>query len=78
MHRGEPVKSPQAVALGDQVHAEITDRANQAVAEMAKSAGIELNDAQMMLAEIGVQAGLNAALHLVASRGWLVVPLPGE
>lgn len=62
---------PVAIAMGDQLHAEITERGNTAVKQMVANQQATLNEDEMMLTEIGVQAGLHAALQILAERGWI-------
>jgi hypothetical protein len=60
-----------AVALGDQIHAEITDRANRAFREQFAEAGVPLSTDADEVIQIGVQAGLHTALQVMWEKGWL-------
>lgn len=62
-------QNPLIFAIGDQLHAEITDRANTTVRRQFADEG--LDEDQDMIAQIGVQAGLHIALKVCSERGWL-------
>lgn len=65
---------PEAVALGDQLHAQITDEAYRDFKNMAEAEKISLAEHEMTLIEIGIQVGLQAALRVVRDSGWLKAP----
>lgn len=62
-----------AVAMGGQLHSEITERGNKGFEERCAEVGFKPDEDQRMLLEIGVQAGLHAAMKVLAERGWIRV-----
>ena len=63
--------SPIVVAMGDQLHAEITERANTAFRQQCREQDYSLSEDEDMIAQIGVQAGLHAAMKILAEKGWI-------
>jgi hypothetical protein len=57
--------------MGDQLHSEISDRANAAFRAQFREEGLPLDEDTDMVAQIGVQAGLHAALQILSERGWI-------
>jgi hypothetical protein len=67
-------RDPRAVALGDQIHAEIMDRASMSVRNLFTEEGITLSDDALDAINIGVQAGLHTALQVLLERDWIRIP----
>jgi hypothetical protein len=68
------MRDPRAIALGDQIHAEITDRANEAFRAQFAEEGVPLSPDADEVIQIGVQAGLQTALQVMWEKGWLRLP----
>jgi hypothetical protein len=65
---------PAAVALGDQVHAEILERANALIRHQFAEEGIPISPEVSAILYIGVQAGLHAALKVMVEKDWVRIP----
>jgi hypothetical protein len=64
-----------AVAIGDQLHAAITERAMEDADAMMRAEAYVPSEDEQMCVEIGIQAGLHAAMRCLAERGWIrVIP----
>lgn len=62
---------PQVIAMGDQIHAEVTNRGNTNAMAICASEDFHPDESQTMLVQIGVQAGLHAAMKVLSERGWI-------
>lgn len=61
--------SPIAVAMGDRLHSEITDRGQAAVRKLFDDEEVTLSEDEWLCVQIGVQAGFNATLQILIERG---------
>jgi hypothetical protein len=65
---------PAAVALGDQVHAEILERANALIRHQFAEEGIPISPEVDAILYVGIQAGLHTALKVMVEKDWVRIP----
>jgi hypothetical protein len=62
---------PQAVAMGDQMHAAMFDQARASVDGVLEAEGIEPSEDGRLHIEIGIGAGIHAAMRVLVDMGLL-------
>jgi hypothetical protein len=72
----EPLRPPAAIAMGDQMHATMFDQARTSVDGVLAAEGIEPSEDNRLHVEIGIGAGIHAAMRVLVDMGLLAAAAP--